>query len=292
MHHPHQTEVPPRLASLNATPRGRAWLAALPARLGVVCDRWSLTLGRPYAESHLAYVAPAERADGAQLVVKVRFPHRESDLEGEALRRWDGDGAVRLVAEAPDVHALLVERCEPGVALATVPDVALPVLSDLVRRLAVPAGAPFGALADEAQRWREHLPRAWDRAGRPFERELVDRAVRVLAELAATQGPQVRVHQDLHGANVLAAQRRPWLAIDPKPLHGEIEFALAPVVRSRELGHGEAAVRHRLDFLTRTLQLDRDRAREWAFAQTLAWAFDGDRLLPGHLDTARWLLRA
>src|SRR5215475_7700941 len=28
---------------------------------------------------------------------------------------------------------------------------------------------------------------------------------------------QVLVHQDLHGDNVLAAEREPWLVIDPKP---------------------------------------------------------------------------
>ena len=46
-----------------------------------------------------------------------------------------------------------------------------------------------------------------------------------LEELAPTQGEQVLLHQDLHADNVLAAQREPWLVIDPKPLVGEREFA-------------------------------------------------------------------
>ena len=32
-----------------------------------------------------------------------------------------------------------------------------------------------------------------------------------------------------------------------------------------------------------------DQARGWALGQTLAWAFEGDEVLPRHVETARWL---
>ena len=99
------------------------------------------------------------------------------------------------------------------------------------------------------------------------------------------------LHQDLHADNVLAAAREPWLAIDPKPLVGEREFGIAPVVRSRELGHSKRDVIHRFDRLTGELGLDRERARWWAIAQTVAWAWGGE-LHETHVETARWLLEA
>ena len=80
------------------------------------------------------------------------------------------------------------------------------------------------------------------------------------------------LHQDLHGDNVLAAHREPWLAIDPKPLVGEREFAVAPIARSFELGHSKRDVLHRFDRLTAGLGLDRERARGWTIAQTVAWS--------------------
>ena len=49
----------------------------------------------------------------------------------------------------------------------------------------------------------------------------------MISELASSQAEQVLVHQDLHGDNILAAERRPWLVIDPKPLLAEREFSLA-----------------------------------------------------------------
>ena len=66
---------------------------------------------------------------------------------------------------------------------------------------------------------------------RPFERELADMGGTLAAELAQSQGEQVVLHQDLHGGNVLRAERSPWLAIDPKPLVGEREFDLASLIR-------------------------------------------------------------
>jgi len=133
------------------------------------------------------------------------------------------------------------------------------------------------------------LPGQWERSDRAVDRGLVDAAVDALSSLSHSQGQQVLLHQDLHGDNVLAARREPWLVIDPKPLIGEREFAVAPIVRSFELGHSKRDALYRLDRLTSELGLDRDRARAWTIGQTMAWAFDSE-YIPTHLETVRWLL--
>jgi streptomycin 6-kinase len=229
--------------------------------------------------------------DGEPVVLKLVYPHRESEHEGDALELWDGEGAVRLLARDDELRALLLERCEPGTYLSRrAQDEALDVLIGLLPRLWKPAGAPFRPLAEEAVWWLETLPSGWEAAGRPFERTLLEAALDALRELAPTQGEQVLVHQDLHGENVLAAQREPWLAIDPKPLVGEREFALASIIRSFELGETRCDVVHRLDRLSAELGLDRERARGWALGQTLAWA-DTD-YASHHVRAARWLVEA
>lgn len=125
--------------------------------------------------------------------------------------------------------------------------------------------------------------------GTPAVLKARDAALHFFRELAPTQGEQVLVHQDLHAENVLAAEREPWLVIDPKPLAGEREFAVAPIVRSFELGHSKRAVLYRLDKLTADLGLDRDRARGWAIAQTVAWS-GGSSYVAQHMETVGWLL--
>ncbi|HEX7311713.1 MAG TPA: aminoglycoside phosphotransferase family protein [Gaiellaceae bacterium] len=242
--------------------------------LQAAVERWSLTLGDPYAQGVAGFTTRASLADGAPVVLKLVHPHRETEHEADALRAWDGDGAVRLLAQ--DGDALLLERCEPGAPLSAVgQEAALDVVIGLLPRLWQPAGEPFQTLADEAAWWFPKLPHT----------RLGDAAREAIESLAGTQGEQVLLHQDLHGDNVLAAEREPWLVIDPKPLAGEREFAVAPIVRSWELGEAKRDVLYRFDRLTSELGLDRERARGWTIAQTVAWSS-----VAWHDQVAEWLL--
>ena len=260
--------------------------------LDELVQRWGLELrGDSFSSGNIAHVVPVSRGR-ARFVLKVQWPHDESVHEAEALRTWNGDGAVHLIEHDAVRHALLLEECVPGTFLADA-DFADPlgILAGLLSRLWKPVGKPFRALSDEARQWALHLPQAWERAGRPCERMLVDAALEHLEALPQTQGEEVLVNQDLHGHNVLAATRQPWLVIDPKPLRGEREFALAPIIRGFEFGHSERAMRFRLDRLSSELGLNRDRVLGWTVAQTMAWSFDSS-FREHHHETTRWLLKA
>jgi streptomycin 6-kinase len=197
---------------------------------------------------------------------------------------------VRLLARDDARCAMLLERCEPGTPLAqSGGETALGVLVGMLPKHWVKAGDPFNTLGDEAAWWIDTLQEEWEQSGRAVERRLVDSAVEALRSLSESQGEQVLLNQDLHGDNVLAAEREPWLLIDPKPLVGEREFAVAPIVRSFELGHSKQDALYRLDRLTAELGLDRGRARGWTIGQTMAWAFDS-AYIDTHIETVRWLL--
>jgi streptomycin 6-kinase len=219
-----------------------------------IAEEWDLTLGEPYVPGADGMVFRVALADGTPAVLKLANRHRENEHEADALERWDGNGAARLLRRDDKRGALLLERCEPGTFLSVGADDPLGVLVDLLPRLWVdPAG--FNTLTDEVAWWN------------------LDGDVGELArELAATQGKLVLTHQDLHAENVVAAEREPWLVIDPKPLAAEREFALAPIVRGPELGHSKRDVLYRLDRLCSELGLDRERARGWTIVQTTAWA--------------------
>jgi streptomycin 6-kinase len=258
-----------------------------------MAEKWGLRLEPPYSQSYVSIVFPASLRDGTRAVLKIQWPHPESDYEHEALRIWNGRGAVMLLDYDPQEHSLLLERCEPGDHLSTVdPEQALEIVAEMLPHLWVPAGPPFRTLVDECAAWREQLPSLWERAGRPFECAMLNATLEAMDMLCSSPRGQVLVHQDLHGDNILRAERETWLAIDPKPLVGEREFALAPVIRSYEFGHGRTAVVHRLDRLSSSLGLDRERCRLWTLVQTLAWAFEGTVAYDTHIETARWLWQA
>ena len=266
-----------------------AWLETVPRLVAECAAEWELTIGEPYTAGAAGYAVRADCADGTPAVLKVIYPHREAEHEAAALDVWNGEGAVRLLAHDDERWAMLIERCEPGTLLAQIDgDAALDVLIGLLPRLWKRVSEPFRPLADEAAWWVDYLPDEWERAGRPFEQRQLDEAIDLLETLAPSQGEPVLLHQDLHTDNVLAAEREPWLVIDPKPLVGEREFAVAPIVRDWFLGHSRREVQQRLDRLTSELGLDRERARGWAIGQTIAWAVDSTRL-PTHIETVGWL---
>jgi streptomycin 6-kinase len=258
------------------------WLPRVPQLLDECVERWQLRLGEPYPAGAVAHAIRADLPDGTPAVLKLSNPDREVEQEGDALERWDGDGAVRLLARDDERHALLLERCEPGTSLAAAP-YALDVLIGLLPRL-WKSGEGFHTLEDETTYWVGEIER------NVRDRTLKHAALQYIRELASTQGEQVLLHQDLHGGNVLAAQREPWLVIDPKPLAGEREFAVASIVRSFELGHSKRDVVYRLDRLTDELGLDRERALGWTVAQTVAWSGGGDYYVEWHVESVRWLL--
>jgi streptomycin 6-kinase len=234
-----------------------------------VARDWGLKLGEAYPPGAASVcVVRTELPDGMPAVLKLSDPHRESEQEADALERWNGDGAIRLLRRDDERNALLLERCEPGTYLSAGAADPLGVLIELLPRLWVDA-AGFHTLEDEVAWWG--LDGEVGELGR---------------ELAATQGELVLVHQDLHGDNVLAAEREPWLVIDPKPLAAEREFAVAPIVRSGELGHSKRDVLYRLDRLCSELGLDRERARGWTVVQTVAWAEGAGQRLD---EVVEWL---
>ncbi|WP_205756116.1 aminoglycoside phosphotransferase family protein [Labrenzia sp. 011] len=262
----------------------------LPDLVAATCRRLDLQIcGPPFPGGSVSYVVPVKRADG-EAVLKCQFIDRESRHEAEALLAWNGTGAIRLLDHAAETGVLLLERCRPGRFLADDPCAdKLGVMADLLRKLLVPAAGPFNSLKDEATLWIHSLDRDWRRAGKPCEHRLVEAAIDALSGLTSQETACVLLHQDLHGHNVLAAERAPWLAIDPKPLVGDPAFCLSPIVRSFEFGHSEAEVLYRLDRLSGELDIDRERARLWTIGQTMAWAFSSSWSWR-HFDTSRWLL--
>jgi streptomycin 6-kinase len=218
-------------------------------------------------------------------VLKLNPPGEpEAEHEADALAFWDGSGAVRLLARDDARGALLIERCRPGTRLWDLPETeALEAVAPVFRALRRPAPErhPFRLLADEAARWADELPRRWARSDRSIARAVVDEAVRLARELGSTQPEVVVCHQDLHGGNVLAAVREPWLAIDAKPLVGEPAFDTASYLRDRRpwllrQPRPERIVARRLDVLSAALGLERERMRGWALVLALAWGLGSE----------------
>ncbi len=267
------------------------WVRRLPAIAVDMLARWRLRPdGRPM-HGHCSLVLPVRTADGAAAVLKISFPDDESEHEHVVLRRWAGAAAVRLLSADPHRRAMLLERLH-GADLTGLTDVdACRVVAGLYRRVHVPAMPPLRTLGSYLRRWNADLaalPR-----GAPIPRRLVEQAAALGADLAAEPATDSRViHCDLHYANVLAADREPWLVIDPKPVNGDPHYEIAPMLWNRweELGGDvREGVRRRFHTLVDAAGFDEDRARVWVVVRMVhnaMWALqDGPRADPGWLTT-------
>ena len=208
--------------------------------------------------------------------------HDEGQHEALALQRWKGNGAVQLLRADPHRWVMLLERAHAGEDLGELWDVeACEVVGGLYRRLHVPAVPQLRPLSGYVSRWTDELSRLPRDA--PLPRRLVEQAVslgRSFLEDPTTDG--VLIHGDLHYANVLAADREPWLVIDPKPVSGDPHYEVAPMLWNRwdevlASGSVRDAVRRRFHAVVDAAGLDEDRARDWVVVREMHNAMWGLR---------------
>ncbi|MDE3133198.1 MAG: hypothetical protein KGL15_03945 [Acidobacteriota bacterium] len=268
--------IPPQLADAveeDDYPERLAWLAALPGVVEELASDWELELGDPYLPGgQCAWVAPARGPIGEELVLKVGWRHREAEHEADALRFWNGEGAVRCFAtrSLEDTTALLLERCAPGHQLSLVPEPEQDaIIAPLMRRLWAQRphnGHPFGTLEDICAQWADWFEEDYAHASRGLDPGLARDGIAALRQLPATAGETVLLCTDLHAGNVLSSQREPWLVIDPKPFIGDPAFEPVQHMFNCEerLANDPQGLTRRMAEL---LELDAERVRLWLFAR-------------------------
>jgi len=281
------TEIPKRFArtmiELHGA-AGQAWLDELPIMIAEYERRWVIQVEPPFANLSYNYVAPAVRADGSQVIIKLGMPHPELSSEIAALRFYGGNGSARLLEADPERGALLIERLLPGGMLLDLidDDEATRIAAQVMRALWRPAPlAPEDAVFPTTSRWAAGLQRlraAYDGGTGPLPADIVERAEALFVELLASSGAPLLLHGDLHHQNILSAERALWLAIDPKGLIGEAEYEVGswmrnPLPRLLELPDVTATLARRFDILAETLGFDRQRMSAWSYAQAVlsAW---------------------
>ena len=272
------------VANCRGVPERERWLAGLGAAVDAARERWRLTLGPPFdgPEVSAAWVAPAVRPDGERVVLKLGMPHDEGADEARALALWSGDPTVRLIDVDDELGAMLLERCEPGTPLRTQlerdQDVVIGAALQRLQRSPPPDHGlrPLSAML-AAWSAATHRDRArWSDAG------LVRDGLARMDELLQTTPRHVMLATDLHAGNVLAAQREPWLVIDPKPFVGDAAYDVTQhLLNGRD--RLRAAPRDTVARVADLAGLDANRVRAWTFVRLLVepiegWSREGDAL--------------
>jgi streptomycin 6-kinase len=262
-----------------------AWLGRLPNEIEGLAARWSLTLGEPFEPGgKTAWVAPARSAAHGDVVLKVGWHHMESENEADGLREWDGEGAIKVLAEERrgETTALLLERCVPGTTLAERPESEQDVvLAGLLRRLwrHPKDGRRFRPLSVMCDFWADEFEQKIASGSVELDPELAREGAMDFRTLPTTAVQNVLLCTDLHAENVLASTREQWLVIDPKPFVGDPTYdALQHLLNCEE--RLQADPRGLAARIAGLLELDSERLLRWLFARcvvespTWPWALD------------------
>jgi streptomycin 6-kinase len=173
---------------------------------------------------------------------------------------------------------LLLERLRPGATLCSISrdDEATRIAARIMRELWRPLSADhrFPTVEPWAKELDQLRPRFGGGTG-PFPPRLVELAESLFRELIASSDAPVLLHGDLHHFNILSAERRPWIAIDPKGLAGEPAYDVGALLRNPnpQLCTDVEIQRRRIDVLRDELGLDAQRMIRWGVAQAVlsAW---------------------
>lgn len=261
---------------------GAVWLERVPELIEAYQQSWSLKVLQPFPQLSYHYLTRAVLSDGTEVVLKLGVPHRDFQMQVEALQAFNGDGCVKLLDADVEGGAMLLESLRPGEMLSDELDDgrAVSVAAGLMRRLWRPP--PEGHSLPTLAEWTAALRRMRDRIGEAtgfLPDAVVELAADLLSELTETSGEPVLLHGDLHHYNILSAEREPWLAIDPKGIVGPPEFDVCAFLRNNLLTQPEPerVLARRVDQFVDELGLDRERVAGWGLVEatlSAAWHYE------------------
>jgi len=262
-------------------PSGEQFLRELLDRLAQQAEQWHLVLGPPYPVGIGGYLVQTECSDGSAAVLKLSptgaEQARANQLEVLMLRRWSGQGAVLLLDADIAAGALLMERCMPGSTLDTLPDDEMVRIGCRLARMLhteptsedldlIPVA--LDSIADGSRRFSAVMAEL----GESLSSDVWGAVKESYEELVADRSHLVVCHGDLNPGNVLAAQRLPWLAIDPLPRVADPAYDAASLVWARRpwllaQADARAVLAHRIDIAAGELLVDPERVRAWTLVR-------------------------
>lgn len=262
---------------------GRRWINRLPEIVGEIEQKWSLRIEQPFPNLSYHYVAPCVLREGGEAVIKIGFPGEKTTTLNEirVLKFLDGSGVCRLLRFDEARSALLLEKLTPGENLKTLfPNnhlKAVEIAVEVMRKFwsAPPERHDFPFLED----WFAGFRKA---EKVDFAPVYIEKARRFLAEINSSPAPKTLLHGDFHHENILSANRKKFLAIDPKGIVGDIGYDLSVfLINHARWLEAERDLPEKLNLAIRrfsaAFQIEPQNLRKWVFAHSVLsawWTFE------------------
>ncbi|MEW4279002.1 aminoglycoside phosphotransferase family protein [Priestia megaterium] len=252
--------------------KGQKWLTDFPQLIRYCEQRWHITIHSHFPLSY-HFVAPARKADGSELVVKLFVEPSELLHEQEALTAMAGENTVKIVDSDAEKGILLLEKLSPGRLLSSfsTKDEAALIAAGLMKSLwRMPQS---DSTIEETAVKREKQLREYTQmypSGIDFlSSETLQHALAVFSELNRTSQQLFLLHGDLHHDNILQSGEA-WKIIDPKGLIGEKEYEIIPFLLNHLPKTNVAeTIDHRINIFVKELNVNKKRILLWGYAHSV-----------------------
>ena len=264
--------------------KGTAWLDDLPRTIGLLEEKWKLTVEAPFPPIEFNFVAPATRENGDLAVLKIAPPYGSTEIFGEAkfLSARNGEGCIRVMDLDRQHHSILIERALPGQNFTEIfaddpfgcVEPAVSVLHSVLRR-------PPRDLSDtiSLNDWFDGL-RRYEKSS--FPARYAEKALNIYSELSKQSEHIFYLHGDYHPGNIVNATREPYLVIDAKGIIGHIGYEIAVFLNNLHWWRAdEPDIKERLDAALAKFSvgfgINEKELEQWAFAGSVLghwWTFD------------------
>lgn len=263
----------------------------VPNRLDHYLQLWNLSGPEQLAQTPTSQVYLVKRR-GERVVLKLLTPIGIEDEADAvlALRYFDGQGAVRLLAHDEQAHLLEYAGDEDLAQMVTGGDdlAAAAIIGDILNQLHR-ARPTVPTLRSLRRRFRSLFNRAAQDAGKG---SIFVRGARVAEHLLATPQNQCVLHGDIQHHNIRRHPERGWLAYDPKGLYGERLFdatnALCNPFNAPERVLSEERLLQVSQVLADKMGVDVGRLRAFTFAYACLSASWSDK--PEGSEVQEWFL--
>jgi len=204
--------------------KGKVWLTNLPELIKTLSLRFGLRNLTQASNCTYNYVLSGFQ-DESPIVLKLGLDFKGLAQEAFALKVFEGQGAIKLLAE--DSGMLLLQRAIPATSLKcyfpTNEPESIEIACSLMQRLHQ-AKIPQTHPCPHIKNWLEALNMHWN-----IPQKYMQKARKLSHQLLKTQGKDVFLHGDLHHNNILK-NGNTWVAIDPKGVIGEPAYEIAAFI--------------------------------------------------------------
>ncbi len=249
------------------------WLRDVPYIVGNTLKEWNLTLDSNKPLHGAMGLVFFVRQAAEPLVLKVSWRDEHTESENRALTLWNGHGAVRLIDYDKTSHVSLMER----LSATTLDDVDIVtagiVAGKLIRELGIEVEDGLPRLDKRAEAIRADLEKRQNEAPPDID---LPRVSQLIADRLEAIDSYL-CHGDLAYSNVLQAQSGEWKAIDPKPIIGDLEFAVPELMWTRIDELSDEEVIGHLNHIVQAGELDRQKAIDWTLIRAADYYFWGQK---------------